>query len=105
MRFNQNTPRLQLVIDGQQVSTHRPMHQTVTKLLLDHAHRLGYKGTKLPAAGLPAIDVQGVSVWVDPLPEARAPGQRRRFALRVQSKCPQCGWVGAFGRFHQHSCK
>lgn len=114
MRFNPNTPRLQVIRDGVQVDTGRPLHQMVTAILLDEAKKLGYSGTKLPDAGLPEMDIQGVAVWVDSLPEKKMignPGEPwtnkmvRPFRLRVQSRCPQCGWVGAFGRFHQHSCK
>ena len=98
MRFNPNTPTLQIIRGDQLVDTRRPLHQMVTKILLDSAARLGYTGKKLPAAGLPAIDIQGVQVWVDPLPEAKVNERTGRtyrpFTLRVQSQCPQCGWRG-----------
>ena len=109
MRFNPNTPRLVILRGNEQIVTNRPLHQMVTKILLDEAVKLGYSGTKLPAAGLPPMDIQGVQVWVTPLPEAkyseRTGRMHRSFVLRVQSQCPQCGWRGAFGRFHQHTCK
>jgi len=112
MRFNPNTPRLVILRGNEQIVTNRPLHQMVTKILLDEAVKLGYSGTKLPAAGLPAMDIQGVRVWVDPLPDVQIKKDRygqtrqfRPFTLRVQSQCPHCGWRGAFGRFHQHTCK
>jgi hypothetical protein len=113
VRFNPNTPCYIRELDGVKMAGW-PMHQQVTKVLLAEAVKLGYRCTKLPDAGLPPMDIQGVRVWVDPIPEKVMVGRTgeswtnkmvRPFKLRVQSICPQCQWVGAFGRFHQHTCR
>lgn len=56
---------------------------------------LGPKG-KVPPAGLPPREIQGITVWAEPL----RPG---KFFLRVRCKCPRCGEEMPVGRLAQHS--
>ncbi len=56
---------------------------------------------KLPAEGMPERGIQGVRVYVKPLPEGK-PGQRQ--SLRVMAICT-CGQHVPVGRLHQHICK
>lgn len=58
-------------------------------------------GEKLPHGGMVAREVQGITVWVEPLPERV--GRARRFALRVKARCPVCSKVVAVSRLRQHS--
>jgi hypothetical protein len=63
---------------------------------------------KLPPEGMPERLIQGIPVWVDPLPEVklnRYGRPQRRFALRVRARCPQCGKETALSRLIQHTCK
>jgi len=56
---------------------------------------------KLPTEGMPVRDIQGVQVYVKPLP----PGPpRKRQSLRVTAIC-ECGRHVPVGRMHQHKCK
>lgn len=64
---------------------------------------LGVTNGKYPAEGLPPRIVQGVKVWVEPLPPAQ-PGQKKRSTHRVKCECPKCGHVMSAGRMHQHKC-
>jgi hypothetical protein len=75
----------------------RPVHSSTMLTLL------GVTG-KLPPEGMAARDVQGVRVWVRPLPDA-APGQRKRSAHRVRCACPGCGLKLSAGRLFQHWCE
>lgn len=62
---------------------------------------LGVKA--LPVEGMPERLIQGVRVYVRPLP-AKV-GARRNFqGLRVMAIC-ECGKHVAVGRLHQHKCK
>lgn len=63
---------------------------------------LGVK--RLPAEGMPERLIQGVRVYVKPLPPGPAKG-RSRFSLRVTAICDDCGRHMAVGRMHQHVCK
>lgn len=74
-----------------------PVHSTEMLVLL------GVTGGRLPIAGLPIRLVQGIEVWVEPLPPA-APGQRKRSTHRVLCRCPSCGFVLSAGRLNQHIC-
>lgn len=67
---------------------------------------LGLTSSKLPVDGMPQRDVQGIRVYVNPLPE-RAPTnfRGRRFAIRVMAICPACQRHLAASRLHQHRCK
>jgi len=63
---------------------------------------------KLPPEGMPERLIQGIPVWVDPLPEVklnRYGRPQRRFALRVRARCPQCEKEFAASRLIQHTCK
>lgn len=78
---------------------HDPKHpsyvahsSTVNELL-----GLGPKG-KIPVSGMPEREIQGITVWVRPLP----PGTKQ-FRLRVMCICPACQKVMPVGRLHQHS--
>ena len=65
-------------------------------------------GQKLPPEGMPERLIQGIPVWVLPLPEVKVKRyvrQQRRFALRVRARCPQCGKETALSRLIQHTCK
>ena len=55
----------------------------------------------LPIEGMPERLIQGVRVYVKPLPEGK-PGQRQ--SLRVTAIC-DCGKHVPVGRMHQHKCK
>jgi hypothetical protein len=57
---------------------------------------LGPKG-KVPAEGLQPRQIQGITVWADPLVKGA------RFKLRVRCKCPACGNEMPVGRLAQHS--
>lgn len=57
---------------------------------------LGVK--KPPVEGMPAREVQGVTVWVDSLAVAR---EKRHFH-RVRCACPYCAADVSLGRLHQH---
>lgn len=64
--------------------------------------------TQLPPEGMPSRKIQGVEVWVKPLPPQTHEGYHKRrnwHGLRVMCKCPQCGWSGAVGRMAQHVCR
>jgi hypothetical protein len=60
------------------------------------------KGEGLPTDGMEPREIQGIKVWVNPLPPI-VPGKRRRFALRVRCNCPVCGREMPVGRLRQHS--
>ena len=57
--------------------------------------------SRLPIEGMPERLIQGVRVYVKPLP-AGAPRQRQ--SLRVTAIC-DCGRHVAVGRLRQHKCK
>ena len=59
---------------------------------------------KLPVEGMAPRLIQGILVWVNPLPEATKSGWRR-FSLRVRARCPQCEKEFAASRLIQHTCK
>ena len=64
---------------------------------------LGVKAGALPAEGMPERVIQGVRVYVKPLPPKQS--TRRNFAgLRVIAIC-ECGRHVPVGRLHQHKCK
>lgn len=64
---------------------------------------LGVRPGALPAEGLPERTIQGIRVYVRPLPEKT--GQRRNWdGLRVMAVCA-CGRHLPVGRLHQHKCK
>lgn len=56
---------------------------------------------RLPVEGMPERLIQGVRVYVKPLPPG-APRQRQ--SLRVTAIC-ECGQHVAVGRMRQHKCK
>lgn len=61
-----------------------------------------YLGVKrLPDAGMPERLIDGVRVYVKPLPVGKA-GQRQ--SLRVTAICDDCGQHVPVGRMHQHLC-
>lgn len=67
---------------------------------------------KLPPEGMEERLIQGIPVWVNPLPEPKGPNPwsvsgraHRRFALRVRARCPQCAKETAASRLAQHTCK
>ena len=67
--------------------------------------RLGVK--TLPAEGMTEQEIDGVRVYVKPLPPLESIAgtrRRRRFALRVTAIC-ECGQHVAVGRIHQHKCQ
>ena len=55
----------------------------------------------LPAEGMPERLIDGVRVYVKPLPEGKI-GQRQ--SLRVTAICDDCNRHLAVGRMHQHKC-
>ena len=57
--------------------------------------------SKLPAEGMPIRLIDGVRVYVKPLPEGKP---RERQSLRVTAICDDCGQHIAVGRMHQHRC-
>lgn len=62
---------------------------------------LGVKA--LPIEGMPERLIQGVRVYVKPLPPSES--MRRNFqGLRVMAIC-DCGQHVPVGRMHQHKCK
>lgn len=70
----------------------------------DASDMYGHLGTrKLPPEGMPERVIDGVRVYVKPLPIG-IPPRGRRFALRVMAIC-ECGKHLAVGRMHQHKCK
>lgn len=65
------------------------------------------KGSHLPVAGLEPRIIQGVVVWVDPVPE---PERKRTWrdkssTHRTRCQCPDCGQQLSVGRLKQHECK
>lgn len=60
---------------------------------------LGVK--RLPDEGMPERLIQGIRVYVKPLPDGKP---RHRQSLRVTAIC-DCGRHIAVGRMHQHICK
>lgn len=65
---------------------------------------------KLPPEGMSAREIQGITVYVRPLPplvrdetRPRWWGVQRRFSLRVRAICPECGRDVAASRLPQHS--
>jgi hypothetical protein len=60
--------------------------------------------TRLPVKGMPPQVIQGITVFVQPLPP-RQPGQRKRSTHRVMAICPGCSRIMSVGRLHQHLCK
>lgn len=75
---------------------------------------LGLKrGDKLPAAGMPAQQIQGYKVWVEPAPPPLYHYGRYGGPLikvksskhRIMVECPYCTQVMSVGRLHQHKCK
>lgn len=75
---------------------------------------LGIKPGHLPAEGMAARVIQGITVWVTPMQPAKLLGmpgmpwtQRmvKSSTHRVMGRCPACGWEGSVGRMHQHKCK
>lgn len=70
---------------------------------------LGTPQAKLPAEGIPLQLIDGVRVYVKPLPppdpSLRPGGRRTRpFGLRVMAVCDDCGRHVPVGRMHQHGC-
>lgn len=63
---------------------------------------LGVKS--LPVEGMPEREIQGVRVYVKPLPFAPPGGHRNFQGLRVMAICT-CGQHVPVGRLHQHKCK
>jgi hypothetical protein len=71
---------------------------------------LGLTGSKLPTEGMPARDIKGIQVWVNPLPPMPAPPpghlrNRKRSTHRVMCRCPDCAQELSAGRLHQHVCE
>ena len=63
---------------------------------------------KLPVEGMEPRLIQGILVWVNPLPEVKLDWRgrpQRRFTLRVRARCPQCEKEFAASRLIQHTCK
>jgi hypothetical protein len=66
---------------------------------------------KLPKNGLPAREVQGITVWVEPAapavyaykPGFYVPRKVKSSTHRVRALCPQCGQEVSAGRLHQHA--
>lgn len=59
---------------------------------------------KLPREGMPPRELQGIRVWVTPLP-GRPKGSRwKRSTHRVLAECPDCRQVVSVGRLAQHEC-
>jgi hypothetical protein len=55
---------------------------------------------KLPAEGLPARTVQGITIFVRPAPPSR--GIRGGGKHRVRAICPECSKDVSAGRLQQH---
>lgn len=51
--------------------------------------------SQFPPQGLPAIEVQGHTVWVEPRND-------RRMTIRTMTKCLDCGKTVQVGRLAQH---
>lgn len=56
---------------------------------------------KLPSEGMPAREIQGITVYVLSIEDARA---RKQFH-RVMAICPTCKAHLSAGRLHQHVCQ
>lgn len=61
---------------------------------------LGEKA-KIPAEGMPARVIQGITVYVLSLVQAK----ERKVFHRVRAICPHCAAEMSAGRMHQHKCK
>lgn len=87
---------------------HRPASSRVVNMLLGLRD-----GQKLPVEGMPPREIQGVKVWVTPLPPHPDKDKPRglfgsmwkRSTHRVLCECPDCGKVLSIGRLAQHVCK
>lgn len=55
---------------------------------------------KLPKEGMPAREIQGITVYVRPL-DAKTSARRLH---RVRAICPHCNKDLSVGRLHQHTC-
>lgn len=78
--------------------THRA-HSDTVRMLLGLREK-----EKLPREGMPPRLIQGIEVWVTPLPEREKGARWKRSTHRVLAKCPTCGRVLSVGRLHQHRC-
>lgn len=67
----------------------------------DMFQHFGQPGSKWPDAGLPAREIQGITVWVNPI--VRVPGHKSS-KHRVRCRCPSCGTEVSMGRLDQHVC-
>lgn len=75
----------------------RPLHSDQMKILLGLPPK-----AKLPAEGMDPCYIQGVRVWVNPLPPH---GNRMHAGFhRVRAQCPHCGEDMSAGRLNQHVC-
>jgi hypothetical protein len=71
-----------------------------------HVKRMLGVGEKwnLPKEGMPPRLIQGIKVWVTPLPEMPAGRRTKRSAHRVLAECPDCKRTVSVGRLRQHVC-
>lgn len=60
-------------------------------------------GSKWPDTGILPVIVQGVKVWVNPIPAVKPP--RKSSKHRAMCECPGCGQEMSVGRLHQHKCE
>jgi hypothetical protein len=60
---------------------------------------------KLPPEGMSPRVIQGIVVWVNPLPPRGAHPRFKRSTHRVMAQCPACSKVLSAGRLHQHVCR
>jgi hypothetical protein len=64
---------------------------------------------KLPEAGMAPRYIQGIKVWINPIPEGPPcprrlnPGTVRPH--RIMAQCPLCAKAVSAGRLFQHVCK
>jgi len=69
-----------------------------------HNHEvLGLLGVKrLPVDGMSPREIQGITVWVEPL-RVEKPIRGKRHDRRIRAICPACGREFSVGRLHQHA--
>lgn len=79
-----------------------PQRPSWPMYLSDLKKAMGVNTQDWPDAGVPAMEVQGIKVWVEPRDHALRYNRAGKL-IRTLCECPRCGKVMAAGRLWQHS--